>query len=129
MVEVNETSVKLEWDHSSVCFEDCDITFNLTWSSSHGDHSVETMDTMFCITSLKCNEDYEATLTALCREQSQVTMVSRTVSVAFNTCSGDNAQAHKIIHNVLYIACMCCNDYNVIVYYVYMCVYDIHFAY
>ena len=90
-IAANETSAKLEWNHSRVCFEDCDVTFNLTWTSSHQgqSRSVETNDTMFCITSLKHNEDYEATLTALCRKQSQVSTVSKTVGVTFNTFSGE----------------------------------------
>ena len=99
VVEVHEISVKLEWNHSSVCSEGCDITFNLTWTLSHGEKSgsVETNDTILCITSLKRNEGYEATLTALCKEQSQVTMVSRTVGVAFNTFPGDTSQAYIFI--------------------------------
>ena len=90
VIEVNETSVKFEWSHSGICFKDCDITFNFTWTSSHQGQSgsVEVNGTMFCIASLKRNEVYEATLTALCKEQSQVTMVSRTVGVAFSTLSG-----------------------------------------
>ena len=104
MVQVNETSVNIKWDHSRVCFENCGITFNLTWTSSHGEQSgsVETNDTTLCITSLKRNEGYEAILTALCRKQSQVTMVSRTVGVAFNTFSGDTSRAYTF-----YMACMC----------------------
>ena len=88
MVPVNESSVKLEWSHSITCFEDCNITFNLTWTPSDQgqSESVETSDTILCITSLKPNEGYEATLTALCREQ--IALVSRTVVVAFNTSSG-----------------------------------------
>ena len=90
VVEVNETSVKLEWNHSITCFEDCDITFNLTWTPSDQGQSgsVETNNTMYYITSLNPDEGYEATLTALCRRQSQVTMVSKTVGVAFSTVSG-----------------------------------------
>lgn len=62
-IEVNETSVKIVWDHSATSFKDCDITFNLTWTPSHqlqsdpkvGNESVETNATVHCITSLESN--------------------------------------------------------------------------
>ena len=41
-----------------------------------------------CIMSLKPGRAYKATLTALCKKQSQVTMVSKTVAIAFSTLSG-----------------------------------------
>ena len=95
-IEVNETSVKIVWDHSATCFEDCDITFNVTWTPSHqlqsgpkvGNESLETNATVHCITSLEPDTEYVATLTALCQKQSQATMVSKTVVVTFRTLSG-----------------------------------------
>ena len=101
-IEVNETSVKIVWDHSAACFEDCHITFNLTWTPSHqlqsgpkvGTGSVETNATAHCITSLEPDTEYVATLTALCQKQSQTTMVSKTVVVTFRTSSGAYTQVY-----------------------------------
>ena len=95
-IEVNETSVKIIWDHSATCFKDCDITFNLTWAPSHqlqsdskvGNESVETNATVYCIASLEPDTEYVATLSALCQKQLQATMVSKTVVVTFRTLSG-----------------------------------------
>lgn len=92
VVQVNKTSAKIKWNHSAACFEDCAVTFNLTWTPSRQlqiDHeSVETTATVHCIMSLIPGTAYKATLTALCKKQSQVSMVSKTVVVAFSTLSG-----------------------------------------
>ena len=104
-IEVNETTVKIVWDHSATCFEDCDITFNLTWAPSHqlqsgpkvGNESVETNATVHCITYLEPDTEYVATLTAMCQNQSQATMVSKTVFVTFRTLSGVCTQIHTSI--------------------------------
>ena len=108
VVQVNETSAKIQWNHSAACFEDCAITFNLTWTPSHQlqiDHeSVETNARVHCITSLNPGTAYKATLTALCKEQSQVTMVSKTVAIAFSTLSGVyTTQTHLSIAFIHYM--------------------------
>ena len=108
VVQVNETSIQIKWNHSRACFgKDCDITFNLTWTPSlqaEQSESVETNGTMLRISSLKRDESYEATLTALCKEESQVTMV-RTVVVAFDTFQGVYTQVCMQILLTIQLSC------------------------